>query len=123
NRTFGLVMAGALLLVGLWPLASGEVPRTRALVPSALLLAAALVRPRLLAPLNWAWTRFGLVLHHVTNPLVMGALFYLVIVPAGLIMRALGRDPLKRAWQPECQSYWIAREPPGPAPETMRNQF
>jgi hypothetical protein len=38
-------------------------------------------------------------------------------------MRALGKRPLSIALDPGAESYWIERKPPGPAPETMKQQF
>ena len=38
---------------------------------AGLLLAAALVRPAILHPLNLLWLKFGLLLHKVVNPIVM----------------------------------------------------
>ncbi|MEX2223952.1 MAG: SxtJ family membrane protein [Candidatus Rokuibacteriota bacterium] len=123
DRSFGLTFTGFFLLVGLWPLARGGPVRAWAFGVSALFLVAALVRPGLLAPLNRLWLRVGLVLHRVVNPLVMGVMFYGVITPFGLAMRAAGRDPLRKRFDPLAQSYWIERRPPGPTPETMSNQF
>jgi hypothetical protein len=90
---------------------------------AALFLAAALLRPALLNPLNRLWLKFGLLLHRVVNPIVMGLLFYGTVWPTGLVMRALGKDLLRLKRQPEAHSYWIVRAPPGPAPETMKDQF
>jgi hypothetical protein len=73
--------------------------------------------------LDRLWLRVGLVLHRVVNPLVLGVMFYGVITPFGLAMRWAGRDPLRKRFDPLAQSYWIERRPPGPAPETMSNQF
>jgi len=72
DRTFGLVMAGALALVSLlngWHL--GRVwPWTFA--ASVLLLIAALSWPSSLHPLNRLWMKLGLILHRIVNPIVMG---------------------------------------------------
>ncbi len=76
-----------------------------------------------LAPLNRAWARLGLVLHRLTNPLVMAVIFYLAVTPTALVLRLFGKDPLRRRFEPEAESYWIERRPPGPAPESMRHQF
>ncbi|HEY2136562.1 MAG TPA: hypothetical protein VGH49_11770 [Xanthobacteraceae bacterium] len=57
------------------------------------------------------------------NPIVMGLLFYCMVAPIGLVMRAKGMDPLRLALQPGADRYWIVRRPPGPAPETMKDQF
>ena len=74
-------------------------------------------------PFNRLWFNFGMALHNIVNPLVMGLLFYLTITPMALIMRLIGKDPLRRNFEPEAKSYWIERRPAGPAPESMRHQF
>jgi hypothetical protein len=122
DRTFGLVMAGALVLLALingwhhgrlWPWE---------LTLAALFLSAAWLRPALLNPLNRLWMKLGLSLHKIVNPIVMGLLFYGTIWPTGLLMRMRGRDLLRLKREPDADTYWIAR-PPGPLPETMRDQF
>lgn len=123
DRSFGFTFGGFFLLVGLWPLARGGSVRPWAIVASALFVAVALVRPAILAPLNRIWLRVGLLLHRVVNPVVMAVMFYGVITPFGLAMRATGWDPLRKRFDPLAQSYWIERRPPGPKPETMSNQF
>ena len=123
DRAFGLVFTVVFAIVAGWPLLDGNPLRWWALVPAAGFLAAALIRPALLAPLNRLWTRFGLLLHRVVNPLVMGVMFFLLITPMGLALRLLGKDPMRLRRDPAAASYWIAREPPGPAPETMKQQF
>jgi hypothetical protein len=123
DRTFGLVMAGALAVVTalnfwhdgkLWPWTCGL---------AALFLASALLRPALLNPLNRAWLWFGLLLHKIVSPLVMALIFYGTVWPTGLVMRMLGKDLLRLKRQPDAGSYWIKRQPPGPLPKTMKDQF
>ena len=124
DRGFGIVFAVVFALVALWPLTgeNGAVRLWSAAVAIAF-LAIAFLRPGLLAPLNRLWTRFGLLLHRIVNPIVMGFLFYLTVTPMALIMRALGKDLLRLKRDPEAKSYWIERTPPGPAPHTMSHQF
>jgi hypothetical protein len=50
-------------------------------------------------------------------------MFYLIFTPIAFVCRMLGKDFLRLAPEPEAGSYWIPRQPPGPAPESMRNQF
>jgi hypothetical protein len=123
DRSFGLVMAAAFAAVTLlnawhsgrlWPWTCGL---------SVLFLAAGLLRPALLHPFNLIWLRFGLLLHRVVNPIVMGLVFYGTVLPTGLAMRMLGKDLLRLKRQPDADSYWIPRQPPGPSPETMKDQF
>jgi hypothetical protein len=85
-------------------------------------LAAAHFAPSVLAPLNRLWFGFGLLLGKIISPIVLGAIFFLLISPVALVTRLFGRDPLlirKRA----TASYWVERDPPGPATDSFKNQF
>jgi hypothetical protein len=123
DRSFGLVFAVVFAIIGLWPLLGDRDIRIWSLAIALVFLAAAVLRPALLAPLNRLWTRFGLLLHRFVNPIIMGLLFYLVVTPTGLVMRMLGKDLLRLRFDRQAKSYWIDRRPPGPAPETMKDQF
>ena len=59
----------------------------------------------------------------MVTPVVMGLLFFLTVTPIALIMRALGKDPLRLKRDDAAASYWILRQPPGPPPESLRRQF
>jgi Saxitoxin biosynthesis operon protein SxtJ len=98
----------------LWPWTGGL---------AVLFLASSLLYPAVLNPLNRMWLKFGLLLHKVVNPIVMGLLFFGTVLPTGLVMRAIGKDLLRLKRQPDADSYWIGRQPPGPAAETMKDQF
>jgi hypothetical protein len=122
DRSFGFVFAGffaLLFAIGVW---RGHL-RLWPLAVSAAFLLAALAFPRVLAPLNAVWAKLGELLHRVTSPIILGLIYYLAIVPVGLLMRAAGKDPLRRRFDAGASSYWILREPPGPPPETMHQQF
>ena len=93
------------------------------LIVAAAFAVVALAIPRALGPLSRAWQGLGKAIHKVVNPVVMGLLFYLTVTPTGLLMRLFGKDPLRLRFDPEAKSYWIERRPPGPAPETMHQQF
>ena len=123
DRSFGVVFAIVFLLIGLWPLPTQGQVRWWSVALSVIFFSVAIVRPAWLAPLNKAWARFGRLLHHVVNPVIMAGIFYFTVVPTGLILRLCKKDPLRIRLDPAAESYWIAREPPGPSPETMKNQF
>jgi hypothetical protein len=82
-----------------------------------------LIAPRPLAPLNRAWTELGLLLSRVVTPVVMMLIYGLSVVPIGLGMRLLGHDPLRLKPAPEAETYWIKRDPPGPDPKSLTEQF
>ena len=118
-----MVMAAAfalLTLINVWHVGRAW-PWTGAL--AVLFFGFACLCPATLRPLNWMWLKFGFLLHKVVNPIVMAFLFFGTVLPTGLIMRALGKDPLRLKRQPDANSYWINRRPPGPAPESMKDQF
>jgi hypothetical protein len=123
DRGFGLVFAGFFLLVGLWPLLQGRGVRPWALGIATIFGVLALTRPATLAPLNRWWQRFGLLVHALVSPVVLGLLFYFTITPIGLLLRLFGKDVVRLRFEPDATSYWIQRRPPGPAPRTMINQF
>ena len=131
DRGFGLTVGGILLAIVVVRLGlqwwSGHVEPgwfdyTLGGIGTALLLLG-LVAPSLLAPFNKAWTKLGLLLFKIVNPIVLGLIFLLTIVPIGLLLRAFGKDPLRLQFDPDAKSYWIPREPPGPNPESMPQQF
>ncbi|MGA2882002.1 MAG: SxtJ family membrane protein [Bryobacteraceae bacterium] len=123
NRTFGLVFAAFFVLVAVLPLMRRHAVRIWALPLVALFLLAALAAPKLLTPLNRAWTALGALLHAVVNPLILGILFYVVFTPFGWVLRRMGKDFLRLRPAPGAPTYWIPREPPGPSPESMSRQF
>jgi len=123
NRSFGLVFAAFFGLVGLLPLILGRAPRTWAFGLGGVFLLVALLLPSVLAPLNRLWMRFGLLLHRVVSPIALGIMFFVVITPMGWLMRAMGKDLLRLRRDPHASSYWIERNPPGPAAETFKDQF
>ena len=123
DRNFGLVFAAFFALVGLLPLVHGGAPRLWAFAVGALFLAIALAVPRLLAPLNYLWFRFGLLLHAIVSPIAMGIIFFGAIWPMGWVMRAMGKRPLRLDIDRAAKSYWIERQPPGPDPKTMSDPF
>jgi hypothetical protein len=123
NRSFGLVFAVFFAVVALLPTVHGAPLRWWALGLAAAFAGAAFLFPRALQPLNWVWFKLGLLLHHVVNPVIMAAMFYGAILPMALLLRWTGKDLLRLKREPESRSYWIAREPPAPAPGSMRKQF
>lgn len=123
NRGFGLVFAAAFVVVGMLPVLGDRPARRWALAIGGAFLMAALLAPAVLSPLNRVWTRFGLLLGRITNPVILGILFYGVFTPFGLLLRLMRKDLLGLDRGRDRHSYWIHREPPGPAPDSMRNQF
>ena len=123
NRTFGLVLGLFFALVWGLPRLRSHAARWWALPLSGFFLIAALAAPAILTPCNRIWTRLGVLLHNITNPIILGVLFYGVFAPFGAVLRLLGKDLLRLKRVPGADSYWIVKQPPGPPPESLSNQF
>ncbi len=123
DRAFGLVFAGVFLVIAGIPLFHGESVRWWSVVVAAVFALVVLVKPALLAGLNRLWMKLGVLLGKVVSPIALGILFYVVITPIGVVIRLTGKDPLHLKFNPDTDSYWIPREPPGPPPGSMNNQF
>lgn len=123
DRAFGLVMAAFFVFVGLWPIYPGGQLRLWALAVAAIFFAAALVVPHRLAVMNRLWMRLGTVLHGLITPIALGIVFFFVVLPVGLLMRVSGNRPLALDFDQAAKSYWTPREPPGPDPQTLSDQF
>ena len=123
DRAFGLVFAALFGIIGLWPLAGGGAARWWALVVAVAFAVLAFIAPKLLRPANRLWQKLGRGINRVVGPVVTGLIFYGAVTPTGVIMRILGKDPLRLKLYPKAESYWIERRPPGPAPDTMPYQF
>ena len=123
DRTFGGIIAAFFGIIGLSPWFHDKPVRWWALGIAGVFLSAAILAPKSLNPLHRIWLRLGLLLHKITNPLLMGLIYYAVLVPTGLLMRLRGKDPLHLNRDTAASTYWTNRDPPGPAPGSMTRQF
>ena len=96
NRSFGLVFFVVFLIIALWPLKNREDIRVWSLTLSIIFLILGILNSKLLTPLNKLWFKFGIFLGSIVSPVVMGLVYFLVVVPIGLFMRLLGKDLLKK---------------------------
>ena len=121
-RKFGLLVGGIFAIIGLWPaIVRGQDPRSWALALALALVVPALVLPRTLAPAYRGWMAVGRVLSWVNTRIILGVLFYGLITPMGVAARAFRRDPMRRGFEPNLDTYRVPAQPrPG---SHMRRQF
>ncbi len=123
DRTFGLIFAAIFLLIGLVPLLFSAQLNRWAIVVSLVFVIPSLIYPKILRPLNILWLKFGMLMHRVINPVLMGLVFFITVVPTGLLLKLFGKDPMRRKFEADTDTYWIEREDPINPKDTFNNQF
>jgi len=106
-RRFGFAVGSAAAMAAL-AFAWQELPRAAAALgaAAAFLLLAGAVRPGFLRPIEWAWTGFGRGLGWLNTRILVGAAFFLMVVPMGLLLRLFGRDALAWRRDPARRTYF-----------------
>ena len=125
NKRFGLVVGAILLAFGcIRGYLHGEIGWLAGVLGGVglVLILAALIKPDVLEPANRGWNKLGLVLHKITNPLFLGAMYAIAIVPTGLLMRVFGVDPMGLRRERN-DSYWIARGKTGSTAQSLEKPF
>ena len=119
NRNFGIVFSIVFLIIAIWPILNQNEIRILSMIISLIFLILGLINSKFLSPLNKAWFKFGLILGSLIAPIVMGIVFFLVVTPTGLIMKALGKDllGLKRN---KNNTYWLEKDNSN---NNLKNQF
>jgi hypothetical protein len=64
---------------------------------------------KLLSKLNLTWQKLGKILGYVSNPIILGTLYFVLLTPISIIMKVIRRDELKLKFN-NSQSYWIDRQ-------------
>jgi hypothetical protein len=114
-RKFGITMAVALLVFGLFFLWRDKAAWSPLLQLSGVFLVVALIIPKALAPIEWAWMKLAFVLGTVVTYILLSLTFFLIITPLGLVMRIFGKDSLALKPDPNRKSFWIEVKADGPA--------
>jgi len=73
-----------------------------------------LLAPATVRPFYRLWMRFGLMMNYIISRVVLGIVFYLVVLPFAMVLRFRGADPLKRKWDPTAPSYRVASDKQDP---------
>jgi len=123
DRSFGWVFTVFCAIVAAIQFWLGHGAAWGWLIASAAFAGTTLVYSRALRPLNILWFKFGMLLHLVVSPVVLGIMFFAVFTPIGWLMRLSGKRPLSLRFDAAAQSYWVQRRPPSPPPGSFDQQF
>ena len=119
NKSFGIVFFLFFLIVSLFPLFKNENIRVWSLIIAIIFLILGLLNSKFLTPLNKIWFKFGILLGNFVSPIVMSIVFFAIVTPTSLIMKALGKDLLNLK-KDNKKTYWIERSK---IKSKMKNQF
>ena len=120
GRRVGLTVGGAfLVLAGLLWWRDHPTGMLLAGIIGVLLGLGGLLVPGSLGPVYRAWMRLALAISKVTTPIFLGIVYFAVVMPIGLLRRALGHRTLEH--ELENGGYWVVRG--APRHSDLRRQF
>jgi hypothetical protein len=125
NRRFGLVVGGLFVAFGSlraglhWAVGMFDIVLWGI---GGVLIVLALVKPDLLDVPNRGWAKLGMILHKITNPIVLGVMYGGAIVPTGLMMRLFGADPMGVKRRPN-GTYWNKRGKTASTAQSLEKPF
>jgi hypothetical protein len=109
-RSFGWLMGGLFLVIGLWPLVvQGAELRVWSAGVAGLWGAMAVGWPRGLTPLYQGWMWFAEKLGWFNTRVLLGVIYYVLVTPLSLVMRMLGKKPLQCSFDQQRPSYREAK--------------
>lgn len=124
ERSFGFMLTAVFAILGI----SGIIGHRSWIVYGGYFIAAgafgllSLTKPRVLAPLNKAWSLLGRGLGKIVSPIAMGIIFFGILTPVAIVTRLFGRDELRLKRRTN-SSYWLDRIAPIEAAQSFKNQF
>jgi hypothetical protein len=122
GRKFGLTVGIAfLVLAGLAWWRGKHTTSTILQILGILLILAGLVLPTYMGPVQRFWMGIAHAISKVTTPIFLAVIYFVVIAPAGFVLRLFGRKPL----QPprDATTYWVTRERKPRTADHMQHQY
>jgi saxitoxin biosynthesis operon SxtJ-like protein len=85
------------------------------------LIVAGIAVPTYMGPVQRFWMGIAHAISKVTTPIFLAVIYFVVIAPAGFVLRLFGR---KRLGAPrEATTYWVTREQKPRTPDQMQHQY
>ena len=121
EKQFGFFIAVVLLVLGLWQLFMGSVHAWAWIAAAVALTAITALFPRCWTPVLRVWLPIAHLLGWINTRLILGAVFFVLIMPVGWLLRILGHDPLHLRGK-QGQTYWESRGKDWP-PASFKDPF
>jgi hypothetical protein len=111
-RSFGLLVGGILTLIGSWPALFRHAPaRLWLVVPGVVLAAAGAALPAALKHPYRGWMGLAHVLGWINTRILLFVIFYVVLTPIAFVRRRMGKDSMRRRFEPNVDTYGTPSTP------------
>ncbi len=113
-RVFGVSGLAASILAALilhfaWGLAA--IWMLAVVMAGAVIFLCSLLSPAAARVLYVGLTLVAMPIGLVVSFVLLAAFYFLLLTPLALVFRLIGRDSLRRKYEPDAKSYWVAHKP------------
>jgi hypothetical protein len=124
DKKFGYFFASIFVLAGLYSslLYSSSFIWVIFLLLASTSALTAFYKPICFSRLNAIWFLLAIILGRIFNPIVLGALYFLILTPISLISKLFGRDELLLN-KSDKQTYWLIKDQTLKNNQSYRDQF
>ena len=105
SKSFGYLFFGLFLILSLWPVLNDNSINFLFLSISAVFLILTIVKAKILDFLNNYWIKLGELLGRVVAPIIMFAVFFVIVTPLSLLTKLLKKDLLNMRFN-DSKTYW-----------------
>jgi len=88
----------------------------------AVFAAWATIAPETIRPFHQLLMRISRVINAIVSPVILGIVFFLVVLPTGIILKLRGRDPMRRQFRANSTESYRVESQRAP-PEQMEKPF
>lgn len=105
SKSFGYLFFGLFLILSLWPVLNDNSINFLFLSISAVFLILTIFKAKILDFLNNYWIKLGELLGRVVAPIIMFAVFFVIVTPLSLLTKLLKKDLLNMSFN-DSKTYW-----------------
>ena len=106
SKSFGYLFFGLFLILSLWPVLNDNSVNFLFLSISAVFLILTILKAKILDFLNNYWIKLGELLGRVVAPIIMFAVFFVIVTPLSILTKLLKKDLLNMRFN-DSKTYWI----------------
>ena len=105
SKSFGYLFFGLFLILSLWSVLNDNSINFLFLSISAVFLILTIFKAKILDFLNNYWIKLGELLGRVVAPIIMFAVFFVIVTPLSLLTKLLKKDLLNMKFN-DSKTYW-----------------